>query len=95
MKYYEFIAKTGYAGCVNYHYEVFEDDVDESELIDIAEDLAEEVAQDYSYIALDGFDEEEDDEETLATVLEDFRSDCYCEFSEITKERYEAEINIR
>ena len=29
MKYYEFIAKTGYAGCVNYHYEAFEDDVDE------------------------------------------------------------------
>ena len=94
MKYYEFIAKTGYACCVNYCYEAFEDDVDESDLMDIAKDLAEEVAEDYMSLALEGFDEEED-EETLEEILEDFRANCYCDFSEITKERYEEEIGIR
>lgn len=94
MKYYEFIAKVGYTGCANYHYEAFEDDVDESNLMDIAEDLAEEVAEDYKFLAFEDFDDEED-EDALEEIFEDFKANCYCNFSEITKEEYEAEIGIR
>ena len=84
MKYIKFYGGNGYCGCDFEQYEVYEDDVTEETLAEIAYDLANDNAQSYEYIVT-GWDEDFESEEEKESYYEDIEYG----WEEVTKEEYE------
>lgn len=84
MKYIKFYGGNGYSGCDFEQYEVYEDNITEEALAEIAYDLANDNAQSYEYVVT-GWDGEFESEEER----EDYYENIECGWEEVTKEEYE------
>ncbi len=87
MRYIKFFGGTGYRGCDFEDYLCVSDDYLDSDLDSLAQELAEDNAESYKYIARGYEDEWESEEDRLS-----YYGDTYCDWEEITKEEYESEV---
>lgn len=84
MRYFKFKVETPYAGCNDEYFLSFKDEeVTEELLNNYAEDLCVETAEKYIYCVLDWEDDDFEEAE------EDYYSNCFCYYEEITKQEYE------
>ena len=91
MKYYKFVSGTPYCGTEQEHYWKSADPLSEKDLEEMSEEYAQQAYEDYSYLHSGWNDENLEDmtEEEAEEYMDNFRSDCYCEWEEITEEEYE------
>ena len=94
MKYIEIYADTPYCGTRDEEYYACPDNITEEELEALAEDLGEDNAAAYEYLATDEIDEDDyatyDDYVTaLENASAEYYENCCYGWKEITKEEYE------
>ncbi len=94
MRYIKFEGGTGFCGCDFVEFEVFEDSVKDFELDNLADEYAYDngmcyinIETDYS-IYRENFDSEEEYEEAYDQAEEWYFEDCYCYWTELSKEEY-------
>lgn len=95
--YYRFTAITPYCGTDTETYDVFDHEPDEVELMEYAQERAEDNAATYEYLVY-GWDEDpvesgEMTQEEFDQTMEDYYADCYCDWEEISEEEYNEAIN--
>lgn len=91
MRYIKFTADTPYCGTENEEYVAFPDDTSDTELNDIAEEVAMNHASSYEYL-LTGWDYEnlEDlTQEEQQELIDNYYADCYCGWEEVSQKEYE------
>lgn len=89
MRYFKFIAETPYLGTESIDYYAFEDNITTEELEQIAEELEIQNAESFKYMVTGWNDDEYEDEDERQAALDEYYTDCYCIYEEITKEEYE------
>ena len=94
MRYIKLKAGTGFCGCDFTKFHVFDDSVIDDELDDIADEYATDngysyldIERDY-YIYREDFDSEEEYEDAYYQAEEWYFEDCYCNWTELTREEY-------
>ena len=87
MRYIRFEFGTDYCGTDNTEYQALADSVSDNEINEIANDLANENAEQYTYLAT-GWDDDWESEEDEASYYEGI----WYEWEEISEEEYQAEI---
>lgn len=93
-EYIEVISTCGYVGCEDYSYFEIEDNMTEEELSQFSYEVAVEAMEPYSYIGAnniepDDFETEEEYEDALEQIAEDFSLTVFGEWRYITKEEYD------
>lgn len=83
MRYIHFTGGNNYCGCDLDEYEKF-DDITDKELDQYAEGLAQDNGESFEHVAIGWGEEFESEEEE-----EDYYSNCWCKWEEISKEEYE------
>ena len=91
MKYYKFVSGTPYCGTENEYYHKFKDEPKIDVLEELVGEYAQQAYEDYCYLHSGWNDENFDGmtEEEIEEYMDNFRSDCYCEWEEVTEEEYE------
>lgn len=84
MRYIKFFGGNGYCGCDFKDYQVFDDDITDSDLEEIAHDLGMENAESYEYVVTGWYNDFESQEER-----DDYYGNIDFGWEEITKEEYE------
>lgn len=94
MRYIKFEGGTGFCGCDFTEFHIFEDSVKDSELDDLADEYARDNAEfyldienDYS-IDREDYENEEAYENAYYQAEEWYFEDCYCSWTELSKEEY-------
>lgn len=93
-EYIEVRSTCEYAGCEDYSYFEIEDNMTEEELSQFSYEVAVEAMEPYSYIGAnniepDDFETEEEYEDALEQITEDFLQGVFGEWRYITKEEYD------
>ena len=98
MRYIKFSMCAGYAGTHDYEYRVFEDTCTDEELHEIAEDIGNDHAEMYEFLAANDidrsdYDTQEEYDEVYEAAIEDYWADVSCTWEEIDEEEYFENIN--
>ena len=91
MFYFRFTADTPYCGTENTDYREFKERPTKAELDEMAEEFGRWNAESYEYLVT-GWDCDEDEfDEEMEEVVENYYADCYSGWEEITEEEYKEE----
>ena len=94
MRYIKFEGGTGFCGRDFTEFEVFEDSIKDSKLDNIADEYARDNGESYLDIEKDyciyreDFESEEEYEDAYCQAEEWYFEDCYCNWTELTREEY-------
>ena len=94
MRYIKFEGGTGFCGCDFTEFHVFEDSAKDSVLDDMAAEYARDNGESYLDIERfysiyrEDFDSEEEYKDAYYQAEEDYFGDCYCDWTELTREEY-------
>lgn len=92
MKYYKFVADTPYCGTDYTEYYSFEDEVSETILGKMAEEIRQQNAETYEYLVfgwlVDPVEDGDISEDEYEETIDNYYSDCTCEWEEISEEEF-------
>ena len=89
MFYFKFTANTPYCGTELIDYQSFEERPTDTELDEIARDIAYNNAESFEYLVTGWGNDNFEDEDEEALALENYYADCCGSWEEITEEEFE------